>query len=279
MRNRREETILPRPVLMALLLVMLIVYLFPILWMYLSSARSMADFVNRPLGLPDKLHFDNYARAFEMADLDRHFLISAFITVLSVVLVIVLSSLAAYSFSRLTYRGRKTLYSAFFIGLILPIQSFLVGMFIEFKVFGILNTLSAVILPLTAMSLSIAILLMKAFFDTLPSSLEDSALIEGAGTFQIFFRIIMPISTAIVVTVITFTTVNVWNEFLLPFVMIQTERLKPLTTSLYVFSTKHSAQLTLKLAALTIIATPMFIIYFVFQKQVQEGITAGALKE
>jgi len=89
----------------------------------------------------------------------------------------------------------------------------------------------------------------------------------------------MPISTAIVVTVITFTAVNVWNEFLLPFVMIQTENLKPITTSLYVFSTKHSAQLTLKLAALTIIATPMFIVYFVFQKQIQEGITAGALKE
>ncbi|HOV63468.1 MAG TPA: carbohydrate ABC transporter permease [Spirochaetia bacterium] len=279
MRSKREETILPHPLLIALLVILLVIYLFPILWMYISSARSMSDFVNNPLGLPDSLHFENYRQAFEMANLGHHLLISAFITIISVLCVTVLSSLAAYSFSRLTYAGKNLLYAFFFIGLILPVQSFLVGMFIEFKVLGLLNTLSSVILPLTALSLPLAILLMKAYFDTLPSSLEDSARIEGASTFQIFYYIIMPISTAIVVTVITFTAVNVWNEFLLPFVMIQTENLKPITTSLYVFSTKHSAQLTLKLAALTIIATPMFIVYFVFQKQIQEGITAGALKE
>ncbi|MEW5816234.1 MAG: carbohydrate ABC transporter permease [Spirochaetota bacterium] len=272
-------TILPRSILSILLTIILIVYLFPIVWMYISSARSMADFINRPLGLPSALHFENYITAFKMARLGHHFLISAFITAASVFLVVALASLAAFSFSRLEYTGRRLLYVSFFIGLILPIQSFLVGMFVEFKVMGILNTLASVILPAAALGLPIAVLLMKAFFDTLPSSLEDSALIEGANTFQIFWYIILPIGNAIIVTVITFTTVNVWNEFLLPFVMIQTDNLRPLTTSLYVFSTKHSSQLTLKLAALTIIATPMFIVYFAFQKQIQKGITAGALKD
>jgi raffinose/stachyose/melibiose transport system permease protein len=239
----------------------------------------MADFINRPLALPAHLHFDNYVVAFKEAELARHFLISIVITVTSVFLVVALAALAAFGFSRLDFAGKRLLYLSFFVGLILPIQSFLVGMFVQFRVVHLLNTLPAVILPVTALSLPIAVLLLKTYFDALPSSLEESATIEGAGALQIFWKIILPIGNAIIVTVVTFTTINVWNEFLIPFVMIQSDALKPLTTSLYVFSTKHSALLTLKLAALAIIATPMFIIYFVFQRQIQEGITAGAVKD
>ncbi len=261
------------------LVLALMVYLLPILWMYVSSARTNADFINAPLKIPSRLYFGNYVKAFKMAKIGYHFIISTIITTVSVLIIVTFSSMAAFSFSRLRYKGRDFLYSLFFLGLILPTQSFLVGMFVMFRVTHILNTLWSVILPVSAIGLPIAILLIKAFFDSLPSSLEESALIEGANVFQIFWFISLPIANAIIATVIVFDTINAWNEFMLPFVMIQSERFKPLTTSLYVFSTKHSAKLTLKLAALTIIATPMFIVYFIFQNQIQKGITAGALKD
>ncbi len=266
-------------ILSIFLILALIIYLLPIVWMYISSARTNADFINAPLKIPSHLYFGNYVKAFKMAKIGYHFIISSIITTVSVFIIIAFSSLAAFSFSRLQYKGRDLLYSLFFLGLILPTQSFLVGMFVMFRVTHILNTLFSVILPISAIGLPIAILLIKAFFDSLPSSLEESALIEGANVIQIFWYISLPIANAIIATVIVFNTINAWNEFMLPFVMIQTERLKPLTTSLYVFSTKHSAKLTLKLAALTIIATPMFIVYFVFQNQIQKGITAGAIKD
>ncbi len=194
-----------------LLAVALAAYLFPILWMYVSSTRTMADFINNPLGLPTKLHLDNYAVAFRTADLGRHFLISLIITACSVFLVVALGSLAAYAFSRLRFAGRRLMYLSFFLGLILPIQSFLVGMFVQFRLVGLLNTLAAVILPVAALGLPVGILLMKAYFDALPSSLEESAVLEGASALAVYLRIILPIGNAIVATVVTFTTVNVWN--------------------------------------------------------------------
>lgn len=269
---------LKKVILKALLILILIIYICPIVWMYISATRTTADFINAPLGIPSSISFDNFIKAYQMARLGQHFIISIIITVISVLLVVVFGSLAAFSFSRLKFRGRNLLYASFFIGLILPTQSFLVGMFVLFRLSGILDTMLSVILPCAAIGLPIAIFLMKAFFDSIPSSFEESALIEGAGVFYIFRHIILPIANAIIVTVIIFTTINVWNEFMLPFVMIQTDRIKPLTTSLYVFSTKHSSKLTLKLAALTVIATPMFFVYFIFQKQIQKGVTAGALK-
>ncbi len=261
-----------------ILFVVLLVYLIPIMWMYSSSIRTNGEILLDPLGLPTRLDLTNYVQAWNMGNLGRHFLISITITVVSMVLVVVLSTLAAYAFSRLDFFGRKVLYTFFLLGLILPVQSFLVGLFIMFRELDLLNTLWSVILPVSAIGLPLAILLSKNYFDSLPSSLEESAVLEGAGTFTIYRLIILPLSVPIIATVITFTVIGVWNEFMIPFVMIQNSALRPLTTSLYVFSTKYSANYALKLAALTMIATPMFLIYFAFQSQVQKGITAGAIK-
>jgi len=256
----------------------LLVYLVPIAWMYSSSMRTNGEILLDPLGLPTRLHLQNYITAWQMAELGRHFIISITITIVSMSIVVACSSLAAYGFSRLEFTGRKALYAFFMVGLILPPQSFLVGLFILFREVGLLNSLWAVILPVSAIGLPLSILLTKNYFDSLPSSLEESAFIEGAGTFVIFRSIILPLATPILATVMTFTVIGVWNEFMIPFVMIQNADLRPLTTSLYVFSTKYSANYALKLAALTMIATPMFIVYFVFQGQIQKGITAGAIK-
>jgi raffinose/stachyose/melibiose transport system permease protein len=261
-----------------LLVVVLLVYLIPIIWMYSSSMRTNGEILMDPLGIPTHFEFQNYITAWEMANLGRHFIISITITVISMVMVVSFSSLAAYGFSRLDFPGRKALYAFFLLGLILPAQSFLVGLFILFREVGLLNTLWSVILPVSAIQLPLSILLSKNYFDSLPMSLEESARMEGAGAFTIYRMIFVPLATPILATVMTFTVIGVWNEFMIPFVMVQTTDLRPLTTSLYVFSTKYSANYALKLAALTMIATPMFIVYFIFQGQIQKGITAGAVK-
>ena len=272
--GRRAVAIAARVVLV----VVLLVYLIPVIWMYSSSMRTNGEIVLDPLGFPTRIDFRNHVTAWKTAELGRHCIISIIITSLSMTLVVSLSSLAAYGFSRLNFTGRKVLYAFFLLGLILPTQSFLVGLFILFREVGLLNTLWSVILPVSAIALPLSILLTKNYFDSLPTSLEESAHLEGAGTFAIFRMIILPLATPILATVMTFTIIGVWNEFMIPFVMIQNSDLRPLTTSLYVFSTRFSANYALKLAALTMIATPMFIVYFIFQSQIQKGITAGAVK-
>jgi raffinose/stachyose/melibiose transport system permease protein len=262
----------------AFLLSVLMFYFFPIAWMYLSSMRSNGEILKNPLGFPTKISFVNYIEAFQMADLFSHFLISVIITAVSVFTIVMLATLAGYAFSRLDFKGKKIFYSLFALGLILPVQGFLVGMFILFKVTNLLNTIWSVILPVSAVGLPLAVFLIKNFYDTLPTSLEESAYIDGASALRIFWSIVLPLTKPITATVIIFSAVGAWNEFLIPFVMIQESSIKPLTTSLYVFSTKHSANFALKQAALAMIATPMFLIYFLFQGQIQRGLTAGAVK-
>jgi len=261
-----------------ILSVVLLVYLVPIVWMYSSSMRTNGEIILNPLGIPTRIDFSNFVLAWEMANMGRHFIISITITAVSMILVVGSASLAAYAFSRLNFAWRKPLYAFFLFGLILPSQSFLVGLFILFREIGLLNTLWSVILPVSAIAMPLAILLTKNYFDSLPSSIEESAQIEGASTFTIFWAIILPLATPILATVTTFTIINVWNEFMIPFVMIQTNEMRPLTTSLYVFSTRHSANYALRLAALAVIATPMFGVYILLQSQIQKGITAGAVK-
>lgn len=262
-----------------LALVVVAVYVIPILWMYVSAMRTDPDFLARPIGIPASLNPGNFVRAYQMAGMTRHFGISILVTAATTVIVVLFASLAAYSFSRLRYRGRNILFSIFFLGLILPVQSYLVGLFVLFRSIGLLNTVLAMILPNAGMGLAMAIVIIKYYFDALPTTLEESAYMDGASTFLVYRKIVMPISAAIVITVSIFTTISAWNEFLIPFVMVQNQRIRPLTTSLFVFATRFSAQFTLLFAALSIVVTPMFIVYFVFQKQVQAGITAGALKE
>jgi len=261
-----------------ILSVVLLVYLVPIVWMYSSSMRTNGEIILNPLGIPTRIDFSNFVLAWEMANMGRHFIISITITAVSMILVVGSASLAAYAFSRLNFAWRKPLYAFFLFGLILPSQSFLVGLFILFREIGLLNTLWSVILPVSAIAMPLAILLTKNYFDSLPSSIEESAQIEGASTFTIFWAIILPLATPILATVTTFTIINVWNEFMIPFVMVQSNEMRPLTTSLYVFSTRHSANYALRLAALAVIATPMFGVYILLQSQIQRGITAGAVK-
>lgn len=257
----------------------LLVYAYPVAWMYLSSMRTTSDLIRRPLAFPETLNLKNFVTAFQMANLGHHFIVSVLLTTASVVIVMVFSILAAYSFSRLKFRGKNVLFTLFFLGLILPVHGFLVGLFIQFKALSLLNTVWAFILPVSGINLSLAIILIKTYMDGIPTSLEEVAYLDGARSYQVLWYVILPLSAPILVTVITFTAISIWNEFLIPFVMIQSAKIKPLTTSLYVFSTKYASKISLKLAALAMIATPMFIIYIFFQNQIQKGITAGALKD
>lgn len=278
MSTEARSPIVIRTIVWSIMAIVLVVYVVPIFWMYSSSMRTNGEIILNPIGLPSRIDFSNFVDAWQMANMSRHFMISIVITVTSTLIVIVSSSLAAYGFSRLDFAGSKPLYAFFLIGLILPVQSFLVGLFVLFRTVGLLNSLWAVILPTSAIALPLALLLIKNYFDSLPGSIEESAEIDGASSFTIYYAIILPIATPIIATVTTFTIINVWNEFMIPFVMIQTTELRPLTTSLYVFSTRHSANYALRLAALAVIATPMFVVYILLQRQIQRGITAGAIK-
>lgn len=257
---------------------MLLIWIVPVFWMILSALKTNPEYLMDPLGLPGQLRFVNFVKAWNRADLGAHGLISLFITCVTVLLTILLASGAGFALSMSKSTLSRIIYGIFVVGMIFPVQGFLVGLFIEIKIMNLLDTLWAVILPTTAVGLPLGVLLMKNAFDQIPYEMCEAAEMEGSPSTWIFACVYLPMARAMTATVATFTAIAAWNEFLFPYLLIQKASLKPLTTSLYVFTTRYASDHTQLLSALTIITIPMFFTYALFQKQVESSITAGALK-
>lgn len=260
------------------IILLFLMWSYPIIWMVLASLKNNPDYLKNVLSLPKAFHFENYIKAYQRANLGYHALLSVFYTITTLVLVMGLSSLAAYGINFSKTFLSKTSFSIFLIGMIFPGQSFLIGMFVNMKITHILDSPLAVILALTAVNMPLSVLLIKAAFSKIPHSLYESASLEGASSFYIFYKIYLPLAKPMLSTVSIFVLLGAWNEFLYPYVLISDIKYKPLTNSLYVFATKYAADHVTRMAALVLIALPMFFIYGIFQKQIQNSLMEGAVK-
>ena len=251
---------------------------FPMVWMFYTSLKSNAEIYASAWALPKVPQFDNFVEAWRVGHLGRYVWNSIVCTATSVFGIVAVSSLAAFAFARLTFRGRDMLFAMFLLGLIIPVQIVLIPLYSAMAQIGLQKTRTSVILPYIAWGLPLSIYILRAFFLTLPSELEDAARIDGCGTFGVFSRIMMPLVKPGIATVIIFSSLSIWNEVLLAFVFLKDDSVKTLPLGLYGFYSYHITDLSLLFAALTVVTVPMIAIFLVFQRQLIEGLTVGSLK-
>jgi len=256
------------------LVVLAVVFFFPLVWMVLSSFKSNAAIFRTPFALPDSIDLDVWVRAWEVGNLGRYALNSAIVTGVSVTLILLFGSLAAYAFSRYRFPGRVLAMGLIALGLLLPLQSY----FIAQSQLAITDTRWALIIPYTAMGLPLATYLLKVFMDGLPDELFEAARIDGAGDLRVFGQIAMPLLRPGLATVAIFSALAAWNEFLLALLYIQDDDLKTIPTGLLAFSSRYQTDYALLFAALSIVTIPMIVIYIVFNRHIVDGITAGSVK-
>ncbi len=249
----------------------------PLFWMLNASFKSEAEFrQDYGLKVADGFNWANYKRALFEGKLFSYFLNSVFYTFITVFSIVMISSLAAFAFSRLQFPGKNFIFFMFLTAMMIPLPAGFVPVYILLNKLHLVNRVGYV-LAMSNMGLSLSIYLLKTFFDQLPRDLEDAARIDGCNKLQIWWNVGMPLVAPALAVVIIFNSLNVWNEFVLASLMFTDDKLMPLQVGLMEFYNRNIIQHTLLMASLTVAALPIILLYLRMQKQIIKGITAGAM--
>lgn len=255
------------------------VWLFPLAWTILSSFKtSNVAIFERPFALPAGITFANYQQAIRAGNLDDYFINSIWVTGLSVALVVSCGMWAGHALARHGFPGRRFWLALFFVGMILPVQSFIIPLGDLLQTLGVHDSLWALILPYSAQSLPVAILLFAAYFQGLPAELTEAARMDGVSTPRFYLQILLPAAKPAVATVAVLTVLNTWNEFLMALLFIVDPAMRTLPAGMIAFEQAHNTNYPALLAGLSLMAVPALVAYAVFNRQVIAGVTSGAVK-
>ncbi|WP_134699355.1 carbohydrate ABC transporter permease [Ammoniphilus sp. YIM 78166] len=254
-----------------------IAVVYPLIWLIMNGLKSNREFFLDTWSLPKELLWSNYVLAWN-AGVGRFFFNSVFVTVVSVLLVLVLGSMAAYGLSRFRFKGANVLLIIILSGLMLAPQVSLISLYKMLQTIGLYNTYWALIIPYVAFQLPFAIFLMRSYFLSIPRELEESAVMDGCNTFKVYWHIILPIGKPILASAALLTGMNVWNEFMFALVFVEDTALRTIPVGLMNLRAQLNTNFGVQLAGLAISAFPMIMAFMLFQKQFVRGLSAGSVK-
>jgi len=251
--------------------------LFPLLWMVGSSLKTQQTIFSDTSLIPKQMHWQNYYLAWKEGGFGRYFINSIFYTVSVVFGIVIISSLAAYAFSRFKFPGRNLIFYTFMAAMMIPIPGSFVALFVLLNKLHLRNTRVGYILCMIGVGLSTSIFLLKTFFDKTPRELEDAARIDGCSKVGIWWHVALPLAKPVLAVVVVFNALNVWNEYILALIIFDSRHLMPLQVALTTFQGEFITQYPLLMAGLTIAAIPIILVYLLMQKYIIKGVTAGAV--
>ena len=261
-----------------ILLIMVIICIYPIVWMFFGSMKDKAEFYTNIWGLPKQIHLDNYIAAWKNADFGRRFINSLIVTLGSMCIMIPVTSCAAYAVARLNFKGKNLIYMYLLLGIMIPAGVLGIPTFTVAMKMGLLNSHFGLMLIYAAQNIAMGMFIMRGFFISLPRELEEAAMIDGCSRFGCFVRIIVPLARAGVATQVIFNGLTIWNDSFMANIMITKDELRTLPLSIANFVGKHSTNYPELFAMLTMATIPVIIVFVLSQKSFIEGVAAGAVK-
>lgn len=230
------------------------------------------------MSLPAKFNFSNYLEAFKVSKMAVYSLNSVFNAVISTVIVLLIAFVIGYFLARFEFKGRKYIYMLLVFGMLIPIHSLLVPLFVQFKSFGLFDKRFTLIIPYVAFGLPLGVFLCASFIKSIPKELEEAAVIDGASFPRILFSIIFPVCRPILITVGILQFFSKWNEFPFALVLLNSDKYKTIPIGLKNFSGQYSTNYPLFMAGLMLATLPLIVIYILSYKKIIEGMTSGAVK-
>ena len=279
-RINRRTGIRSKGLVYAIVGAFLAVQVYPVVWVIASSLKTPEELAaNPPYTLPGSIYLGNYVSAFEQADLGRYLLNSAFVAAVTIGLTVLASAPAAFAIQKLRFRGARAVLAYFLLGLMIPVFVALLPMFQIFNELGLRNTYWALILPQVGFNLPMCIYLYVGFMKYIPDSLLEAAMLDGAGPFHTFLRVVFPLSLNTTITIITFNFIFVWNEFVFANTFLNDPQMKTLPVGLndYV-GLFGKTDFGATYAAIVVAILPTLLLYFFLNKRVIEGMAAGAVR-
>ena len=254
--------------------------IFPIVWMIYSSLKEKRAFNADIIGLPKSPTLVNYIRILSNPDyhLAQSMWNSLRTTVLSIILIIAFSFIVGYILARVRFKLNRVLYIMFLMGMLIPIHSLLVPIYVVFRRCGISNHWFTLLLPYVSFGLPMGIFLVEGFVKTVPVDLEEAAAIDGSSFSHTLWNIIFPICRPILVTVAIIQVFSCWNEFSFALVLIKDVGLQTVPIALTQFKGQFASDYPKQMAAMLITMAPIVVLYFAFSKQIINGMVAGAVK-
>lgn len=260
------------------LIAMLFFTLYPVFMVVSNSLKTQPELYKNTLGLPQNPQFSNYAQAIETGNLGRAFLITFILTAVSVVLITILGSFAAFALSRRRSRTHRALYQFMILGMMIPYQVSMFQLYRLMDKLHLINNLFGLILVYTAWGLPFTVYVMYGFMCGIPIEIQEAAEMDGCSMWGMYARIIMPLSATVVASSVIFNMVFVWNDLNFPMILVDDPKLKSLSNALLSFRGQYSSQYTLLFAGVVLASIPLVVVFLLLQKRFTAGMMAGSIK-
>ncbi len=251
-----------------------------LVWMFMVSLKTTPEFVSTsPWALPQKLHFENYVTAWKNAKIGSFFGNSIFVATVGASVSVLVSTLAAYVIGRIPFKLREFFANYFIIGYMIPLMLAVIPLYFLMSGIGIIGGMIPLVLIYIASGVPFNILILRGFFESLPSELEEAAAIDGASPFRTFWQIMLPLCRAGLVSAFLVNFLSLWNEFFLALIFLKQQN-ATLPLGLYFMANKaeYTAKWTEVFAGMLIASIPVFIIFALLHNQITKNITSGAVK-
>ena len=266
-----------KKVITILVFLLALMFIFPFVWMISTSFKYELDVMEFPFRIiPKNLNTSNYAKVWTSGNFTTYYRNSLFVTSLTVLGDLILTSMAAYSFARLKFRGSKIIFSLYLAAMMIPAQVLLLPKYIIFGKIGINNSHMALIFP--GMCSIFSIFLLRQFFMSIPNDLTEAAKVDGAGYFRTFAQIILPLAKPGLVTLILISSIWSWNDYINPLIFLSKDQLFTLTVGLQRFQESNGTSYAIIMAGAVCAVLPVIIMFITFQKQFVASIASSGIK-
>mgnify|MGYP001440633354 CR=1 FL=1 len=274
--NFRKKEVIPNHII---LLIFASIAIFPLLVLVFNSVKPFNEFGLNPLGPPSTLRFENFSDAWVAGEYARIFFNSFKLVIGSVFLCLAVSLLAGFSLAKLNPKGSTIIAIYLLVGISIPAQLYILPLFLLWKELSLLNTHLGLIIIYSALNAPFATFLIRSYMIRLPDELFEASKLDGANTFQMFFRIAIPLSWPVILTAGLIIGLAVWNEFLFALTFITDQNFKPIATILFSFQSRFENNYALVSASAIMMVAPIAILFMIFQRRFISGLTSGGLKE
>lgn len=255
-----------------------LVALFPIVWVVLSSFKTNREILSNGLQLPSTFSFSGYKQALEMAPILKFFVNSLIVSFASTALNVFILAMAGYVFAKKKFRFKNLIFGILSLSMVIPSTALMSPVYTVITKLHLYDTKMALILVYTALSMPISLMILRSAFAAIPTELEEAAYIDGAGFFRTFWQVMMPCAKGGLASAAVLAFLESWNEFTFALLLTSSTGTRTLPLSLSYFTSQFSFNYTAMFAAITIAVLPSIIVFSIFQEQVCSSLTAGSVK-
>ena len=282
-KNKIHEQLTPKTVVIKIAKWFLILFfgiytLFPLVWLFVTSLKTNAEYFDNPFSLPAVIQFQNYVNAFSQANLGRMIINSITVSVIATFINIMAAAMASYAISRFQFKGKEAIFAMFSAGVMVPLNALMVPYFTIFSRAGLLDSLNSLRILYAAIGLPMSVFIVRGFMDSLPREIEEAAYVDGCGFYGRFLRIVLPLTKTGLVTAATFQFLTCWNEFVYANLLTSSPATKTIQIGIRYFTNQFTTDYVSMYAAIVIAIIPSIIGYMLFQEQIISGLTSGAVK-